>query len=213
MTDLPPKSPRFKKLKVKSRKQQKIVQQNLSDGSRISEGVPETIKLAFASAIMAFSEMEMSAEHFIWDVLGLLVDDGKLVTRIDTNEKFILAKKLSVRYSLPLHPNAQTTADAWTAIQSTIEARNKMAHGVWRMIDGSTPIVISYRIPVEPGDINSESFPLDRIEAVTSMCLKVKKLFDAMSRNISDHGRPGAPTQAQTPNDPQFPIGGDHVQR
>ena len=213
MSDLPPKSPRSKQPKAGSRKERTIVQQNLSDGSRITEGVPDTIKLAVASAIMAFSEMEMSAEHFIWDVLGLSGDDGKLVTQIDTKDKIELSKKLSERYGLPLHPNARTTAEAWSTIRSAIEARNKMAHGVWRMIDGTIPLVVSYRIPIELGRINSEHFPLDRIEAVASTCLKVKKLFDAMCVKIATDGRPAAPPPAQTPDDPEFPAGGGHIRR
>jgi len=141
---------------------------------------------------MAFSEMEMSAEHFIWDILGLSVDDGKLVTRIETKEKIELAKKLSERYFLPLHPNDQTTAEAWSAIRDAIELRNKMAHGVWRMIDAQTPIVVSYRIPIELGRINSEHFPFERIEAVAFLCLKAKKLFDALCLRIAKEGRPTA---------------------
>jgi hypothetical protein len=109
MSDLPPKSPRLKNPKAGSRKERTIVQQNLSDGSRISEGVRDTIKLAVASAIMAFSEMEMSAEHFIWDVLGLSVDDGKLVTQIDTKEKIELSKK-TIRALRPT-PSSQRAND------------------------------------------------------------------------------------------------------
>jgi hypothetical protein len=65
--------------------------------SRITKGVSDEIKIAMASAIMAFSDMEMSAEQFIWDVLGLSIDDGKLVTQIDTIDKIELAKKLGER--------------------------------------------------------------------------------------------------------------------
>ena len=154
---------------------------------------------------MAFSEMEMSAEHFIWDVLGLEVDDGKLLTCIDTNDKFVLAKKLSIRYQMPIHPNDQTAADAWSAISEAVEARNKMAHGVWRMIDGSTPIVISYRIPIETGQINSEEFSLERICEVESLCFKAKKLFDILSRRIAAEGRPKLPSSPDRPNDSELP--------
>jgi hypothetical protein len=169
----------------------------------ITKGVPDQVKIAMASAVMTFSDMEMSAEQFIWDVLGLSVDDGKLVTRIDTKEKIELAKKLSERYRLPLHPNEQTTADAWSTIRSVIEARNKMAHGVWVMIDNTTPIVVSYRIPIELGGVNSEHFPLDRIEAVTSVCVKAKGLFDTLCAKIATEGRP-VPSSSPRPDDPEF---------
>ena len=61
-------------------------------------------------------------------------------------EKIELAKKFSERYRLPLHSNEQTTAEAWSAIRGAIEARNKMAHGVWMTIDLKTPIVVSSTI-------------------------------------------------------------------
>jgi hypothetical protein len=204
MSERPPKNPRNKKPKPRSAKGDKIVQHNLSDAMRISKGVPDKIKLAMADAIMAFSDMEMSAEQFIWDLLGLSPDDGKLVTRIDTKDKIELAKKFSERYRLPLHPNEQTTADAWTAIRNAIEARNKMAHGVWMTIDTTTPIVVSYRIPIELGRINSEHFPLDRIEAVTRICISAKGLFDTLCTKIATEGRPPLPPLPSKPDDPEF---------
>ena len=204
MTTLPPKNPRMKKPKPGSAKGNKIVQQNLSDAQRVSKGVPDNIKIAMADAIMAFSDMEMSAEQFIWDLLGLSPDDGKLVTRIDTKDKIELAKKFSDRYRLPLHPNEQTTAEAWTAIRNAIEARNKMAHGVWMTIDLKTPIVVSYRIPIELGRINSEHFPLDPIEAVTRICIRAKGLFDTLCAHIATEGRPAPPPLPPTPDDPEF---------
>jgi hypothetical protein len=54
-------------------------QTDLPDASRISGG----IHLGLADAIMSFSDMEIAAEQFIWDVLGLSPDDGKLLTQID----------------------------------------------------------------------------------------------------------------------------------
>ncbi|MDL2399449.1 hypothetical protein [Rhizobium mayense] len=205
MNNLPPKEPRFKKAKAGSGKQQQLVQKKLSDTARLSDAVPDDIKLAVATAIMQFSEMEMHAEEFIWAVLGLSYDDGKLVTQIETKEKIELAKKLSERYAMPLHPNAQTTADAWTGIRRAIEARNKMAHGVWRMIDGAIPIVISHRIPTEPGSINSEHFPLDRIQSVGSICTKAGRLFVALNRKIATNGRP-APLPTHAPDDAELSI-------
>ena len=204
MADLPPKNPRTKKPKAGSAKGNKIVQQNLSDAKRISKGVSDKIKLSMADAIMAFSDMEMSTEQFIWDLLGLSADDGKLVTRIDTKDKIELAKKFSERYRLPLHPNEQTTTEAWTEIRNAIEARNKMAHGVWMTIDLKTPVVVSYRIPIELGRINSEHFPLDRIKAVTRVCVKAKGLFDTLCAKIACEGRPEPPPPPETPDDPEF---------
>jgi len=204
MVDLPPKKPRTKRPKLGSTKGSAMVQQTLSDPKRLSKGVPDKIKLAMADAIMAFSEMEMNAELFIWDLLGLSPDDGKLVTRIETKDKMELAKKFSERYRLPLHPNEQTTAEAWTAIRDIIEARNKMAHGVWMTIDLTMPVVVSYRIPTEFGQINSEHFSLERIEAITRVCKKATQLFYTLCRKISSEGRPPPPPLHPRPNEPEF---------
>lgn len=197
MTDLPPKNPRHKKHRAP--KGPTIVQRTIDDPARVTNGVPDEIKIAMASAIMAFSYMEMSAEHFIWNVLGLSIDDGKLVTQIDTKEKIELAKKLSERYRLPLHPSAQATAEVWPAIRNAIEARNKMAHGVWVMMD-EVPVVVSYRIPIELGRVNSEPFPLERIAAVTSICVKARGLFDRLCAKIATEGRPSPPPAPPSPD-------------
>ncbi|MFG1465779.1 hypothetical protein V5F77_23115 [Xanthobacter sp. DSM 24535] len=131
MSNLPPKSPRSKQPKARSAAGRKVIQQNLSDGARISEGVPDAIKLAMADALMVFSEMEMSAEHFIWDVLGLSADDGKLVTQIETKEKIELAKKLSHRYGLPL-PSSRAN-NRGRLVSDTPCGRSQKQDGSWHL--------------------------------------------------------------------------------
>lgn len=79
-----------------------------------------------------------------------------------------------------------------------------MAHGIWVMIDKTTPIVVSYRIPIELGQVNNEHFPPDRIEAVTSICLKAKGLFDALCAKIAIKGRPAPPSPPPRPDHPKF---------
>lgn len=175
--------PRTEKKKVPH--QPKVIQKDIDPNSEISETIPENIKIAVASAIMAFSEMEMSAEFFIWDVLKLSHDDGKLLTQIDAKDKFQLAKKLSERYAVRIHPNSNTAINIWASIGTILEARNKIAHGVWRMKDKSIPIIFSIRMKTEPGSINSEHFPLDRLEAIADTSSKIKRYFDAMCTMIS----------------------------
>jgi hypothetical protein len=79
-----------------------------------------------------------------------------------------------------------------------------MAHGVWMTIDLTTPIVVSYRIPIELGRINSEHFPLDRIEAVTRVCVKTKGLFDRLCMKIATEGRPPPPPLPPAPDETEF---------
>jgi hypothetical protein len=205
MTGLPPKSPRVRKSKPS--RQKVIVQRQIGDTKRLSGEIPDAIKIAMASAIMAFSKMEMAAEHFIWDLLRLSSEDGKLVTSIDAKGKFELAKKLSDRYLMPLHEDPEKTKMAWAFVREMIEARNKMAHGIWSMIDGQTPVVASYRIPTEPGTVNSEHFPLERINAVSSTAGRVEAMFWALSTKLrSLPQKPSPPPPQPTTNYPEHPA-------
>jgi hypothetical protein len=70
----------------------KIINYDLPDTSRLSKEIPNDVKIAIANAIMAFAEMEVSAETVIWDLTGLSIDDGKLLTRMDSKDKLELAK-------------------------------------------------------------------------------------------------------------------------
>lgn len=183
-----------------------IVQKQVADAGRLSPEIPDDVKVAMASAIMAFSAMEMSAEQFIWDVLGLSMEDGKLLTQMDTKDKLELSKKLSERHAVPIRDDAEKALQAWQFMRDAIEARNKMAHGVWTMLDGTMPIVVSYRIPIEAGSINSEHFPIDRMNAITDTCWKLKTLFDAMAQKAQGQGP--SPTQGapQRPIYPEHPV-------
>ena len=183
MAKLPPKSPR---IKTKQPKAPTIVRYDLPEGTnRISKNIPDNIKLCIADAVMAYSEMEMSAETVIWDLTGLSMDDGRLLTEIEFKEKFELAKKFSERYRIPIHGNAQTSADIWTLIRVIVEARNKIAHGVWAMLDGKTPLAVSYRIDRRFGKVTGEHFPEARLKLIAEQCRKIRDLFDAMARHIT----------------------------
>jgi hypothetical protein len=57
-----------------------------ADPSRFSDNIPDTIKIAIANSIIAYSAMENSTERLIWDVAGLSYDDGELLTRSRLNK-------------------------------------------------------------------------------------------------------------------------------
>jgi hypothetical protein len=106
-------SPRFKRRKGKSTKGPQIINYSLSDTSRLSKKIPAAVKIAIANVIMAFAEMEVSAETVIWDLTGLSPDDGKLLTRMDSKDKLELTKKFSERYGLAIHPDARSLRSAF----------------------------------------------------------------------------------------------------
>jgi hypothetical protein len=91
MSGLPPKSPRQKK--QKSVKPSTVVYRDLKERSRLSKSISKPIRVAIADAIIAFSEMEATADIVIWKLTGLSDVDGKLLTQIDAKQKLELAKK------------------------------------------------------------------------------------------------------------------------
>jgi hypothetical protein len=51
--------------------------------AEVSLGVPDNVKVAIASAILAFSEIEQALDGLIWDLTGLRYEDGRLLTEIE----------------------------------------------------------------------------------------------------------------------------------
>jgi len=197
------------KPKPKSTINPKVKQQQVIDLKRISREIPDDVKVAMAGAIMAFSSLDVAAEMFIWDIFGLNPDDGKLLTPPDTKDRFDLARKFSDRYAIPIHEDEQKAADAWSLIRIIIEARNKMAHGIWNMIDDKTPIAVSFRIPTELGTINSEHFSIDRMNEIQSSCWKLKLAFERMSKAAQTLPRTPLAQRPPTPsNPPEHPVDG-----
>jgi hypothetical protein len=205
MKQLPPKQLRQKKAKPKG---PKIINYSLPDAKRISKKIPATIKTAIASAIMAFSEMESSAETIIWDLSGVSMDDGILLTKnLDAKEKLELTKKFSERYGIPIHADPDITANIWAAIRQEVEKRNKIAHGMWVMIDKKIPLAVSYRIPTGLGRVMGEEFPKQRLKLMADNCWKIKRIFDRMVRHIASlPTRPVPLPETQTPSHPERPF-------
>lgn len=149
----------------------------------MSQGVPDSVKIAIASAILAYSLMEATLEAFIWDITGLSYDDGKLLTKVEASEKIQIAKSLAERYGIPTPNVPQNTPTIWRVMQDLGEVRNKIAHGVWGMHRLKTPMASSFRMKGDPDQVISESFPIERLEAITRQCDRVKRVLDAMCQH------------------------------
>lgn len=205
MSGLPPKSPRQKK--QKSVKPSTVVYRDLKERSRLSKSISKPIRVAIADAIIAFSEMEATADIVIWKLTGLSDVDGKLLTQIDAKQKLELAKKLSERYGIPPHPHPQATAEIWSNVRTLCEARNKIAHGIWRMIDEKEPIAISHRMKGDAGHDMSEHFPLTRLQDIQQACNSINVRFEAMIQRIDAlPSRPQPLPPTPTTNHPEYPL-------
>ena len=132
---------------------------------RVSFGVPNSVKIAIADALLAFAEMEAAVEVLIWELTGMSYDDGRLLTRMDAKMKFDLAEKLAKSHGVHTPPPPGKTT-VWSAMTSLLQPRNTLVHGVWIMMDLITPAVISYRFPAAPEQIEAEVFDTERLEAV-----------------------------------------------
>lgn len=151
------------------------------DRSRLSKAILRSTKVLIAESIMAFSEMEASADALIWALIGVSYDDGRYFTKMDAKQKFDLAKALSKRHGVaaPTVPKGKT--GMWTAIETLTEVRNKMAHGLWGTLDHKVAVCASYRMPAESGQITAECFPRSRFEAFIRQAKKITACLDGMT--------------------------------
>jgi hypothetical protein len=124
--------------------------------SQVTHGVPDTVKILIADAVLDFAAMEAAVEVFIWEMTGLSFDDGRMLVRSDAKAKFELAKRLSEKYGVlaPVVNRGETTMRR--AMVDLAEPRNKIVHSVWVMVDLKTPAAVSYKIPSEPDQIAAD---------------------------------------------------------
>jgi hypothetical protein len=175
----------------------------VTGANRITEGLPDNVKIAIADALIAFAAMEVSAETLIWGFNQLRPDDGKLLTRMDARPKFDLARTFSESRAIHPHPHAATTKDFWAMLTQITDARNKIAHGFWIMLDGTTPVAASYRMKADPGRIMGEAFPIERLNSIAVGCQKIRAVFDEMAdRHLASLPIPAQPPLPAAPSSP-----------
>ena len=159
-----------------------------ADASRLSDNIPNEIKIAIANSVITYSAMENAAERLIWDVAGLSYDDGKLLTRNGGN-KFEILKQLLEQHGIVVHYSRPITLSMWEAIRELVPVRNRIVHGVWAMLDNATPLSFSFKFPSDTGHVLGEPFNLERLEAVGRQCIKVKNVLEGLSERL----HPAAP--------------------
>jgi ribosomal protein S25 len=194
MIDKPPKPPKPEgraaapRRKSKKKKSDKATQAEIPIidivSSRLSDDIPDAIKIAIADAVMAYALMEGTAERLIWDITGLSYDDGRLLTRTDSSDKFEVLKTLTENYGLIIHYSKETRIEMWAAIKQLMPIRNLLVHGIWAMLDHQIPVTISRRFKTTTGNVLGEAFPLERLQSMARQCYRVKKSFDGLSERV-----------------------------
>jgi hypothetical protein len=176
-------APRYKSTKKNKATHGGIPTIDIAPG-RLSDDMPDAIKIAIADAIMAYAVMEGTAERLIWDITGVSYDDGRLLTRTDSSDKFEMLKTLTENYGLIIHYSRKTTQEMWAAIKQLMPVRNLLVHGIWAILDRQIPITISHRLPTTTGNVVGEAFPLERLQAIAGQCYRVKKSLDGLSNRV-----------------------------
>jgi hypothetical protein len=94
--------------------------------------------------------------------------------------KIELAKGLSEKYGILAPPVRKSTPTMWTAMRDLLSPRNQIAHGMWVMIDLEIPAAASYRTPSNPDQIAADSFPMERLAAISRQSQQIRECIDQM---------------------------------
>ncbi len=192
-TDSPKPSGRVRKRAAKKMTLDQVPEE-ISDLARMSVEIPDDVRIAIADVVMSFAAMETTAEHLIWELSGVSFDDGKLLTRMEAKAKLDLARKFIERYNLLKGHDKEKIVAFWRTIHFLVELRNKVAHGLWWMLDKKIPLCASYRMASGEGQVTAEAFPLERLRYITEENSRAKTNFDSMVKHVqSSPPKPSSP--------------------
>ncbi len=148
---------------------------------------------------MSFSYLETAAEMMIWDLLNLSFDDGSLITsRMQADNKFALLRELLER---PTNDKLMPTKQFWKTLKTLSEARAKIAHGAWIMVDREMPMIMSHRFSGPRDVVMGEFFPLIRLRAFIRLTKRARKELEVISAGLGLQPVASAPPpQPDSPN-------------
>jgi hypothetical protein len=153
----------------------------VNDTSDIKWHVSGAIKRRIGAAIVACSQLEHTLEIAIWAFLKLDSEDGKMLTaRMEATRRQTVLKELITRYpkeGFSLNP------DFWEILQTVIETRNKVAHGIWVTAKGR-PAVASTKWRGFKNFMALEIFPYERIEALENLALSGDEMIRIYLQDI-----------------------------
>jgi hypothetical protein len=122
--------------------------------------------------IVAWSKLEAAMEDYIWALLGVEIDYGRVVTA-----KLDASSRIQMIASLALLEYPKEKSDEVKELMSQIDIlrddRNFVMHGSWGMLDvwsgqlaQTVPVALSVRIKHDPLLVVGESFPETRMHAL-----------------------------------------------
>ncbi|MEE9452752.1 MAG: hypothetical protein V3V13_00025 [Paracoccaceae bacterium] len=119
--------------------------------------------------IVLWSKLEAALDDTIWLLLGIHDEDGKIITRrMGADAKIQMLRTLGER-KISNQELLTSFNENLTLIGELKDGRNFIAHGVWgTLMPDNIPIALSLKPKSEIGEVVSESFPVERMEAIIS---------------------------------------------
>lgn len=142
--------------------------------------------------IIAWAKLEAALEDLVWHFLDLCDDDGRVITcRMDARSKVELLRVFGSRV-LPLDELPLYTK--WLSFIAELQdSRNFAAHGLWGVLQPeNVPVAMSLKPKAELGQIVSESFPKERMDAIYDGITKARRSALKLRDRLAEV-RPRAP--------------------
>lgn len=115
-----------------------------------------------------WSRLESNLDILLWRMVGVDAEDGRVLTsRTGADIKIQMLRALARRHLAP-DPAALTEFnDLLAKIEELKDDRNFIAHATWAtLVPDEVPIGTSIRQKSEPGRVNAEKFPQDRMKTL-----------------------------------------------
>ena len=143
---------------------------------KVSDGQIDLI----GRVVVLFSKLEAALEDTIWYFLKIDDEDGKIVTkRLDAETKIQMVRALAIRH-LADKKILSKLKEILVLISELKDNRNFIVHGLWgTMMPDNVPVALSLRPKAEPGVVVSETFPPERMKAISDgISVTTQKLVD-----------------------------------
>jgi len=135
--------------------------------------------------VIAWAKLESAMQDTLWNLLGLKIEDGRILTaRMDALYLIDALRKLAPR-QIDDQQRLGEFLDTLTKMDDRREDRNFIVHGSWGMFGnpqhpqlGLEPIAMSLRQKVpDPTELLSETFPADRMYSIIRDIVLATKFF------------------------------------
>jgi hypothetical protein len=149
------------------------------------------------------SKLESSLHDLIWRMLGIEIDDGRILTaRMDAVRLIGIIRALAPRKLK--EPQLQTLLDVLITIDELRDDRNFIAHGTWgALLPENIPVSLSLRAKANPREVTAEDFPHERMHAIAKEIIRTKwvvvGIFNSLPQPSYDKSEQPASDDPSTP--------------